>query len=112
MIQHFKFIGGPWDGEYHEVDTNLSDVCVAISPKFSTRLEPIEEVVFNDCGEPLYDEDGELVMRMIPPKPTPHTRYTLRHWAGEGGDLYWYAPDDWTDMYTLSQLVHHYPGRP
>jgi hypothetical protein len=116
MKRHYKFIGGPWDGEYHEIDDRQYDVDVRVPVrvplKVSFKVEPLEEPVLDDAGEPVLDDDGEPVLRIIKPDPTAYTRYTMRHWAGEGGDLYWYAPDNWTDIYTLSQLVHHYPGRP
>lgn len=110
-MRHFKFVGGPWDGQYHEIDTDRMDyVDVRVPPPFSYKMEPFEEPVLDEEGEPVLDEEGEPVMKMIPPKPGEFTQYTLRHWASIDGSLYWYAPDNWTDMYTLSQLVHHYPG--
>ena len=108
---NYKFIGGPWDGEYHEIESGRHDVYVRRPTAFTFPPEPFEEPVLDEEGEPVLDEEGEPVMKMIPPKPGRSTRYTLRHMAGEGGNVYYYAPDDWSDMYVLSQLVHHYPGR-
>ena len=106
----YKFIGGPWDGEYHEIESGRHDLRVPEPPKFSYEMEPLEPVLDED-GEPALDEDGDQVMRVVKSE-FKSTRYTLRHMAGECGNVYWYAPDDWPDMYTLSQFIHHYPGCP
>lgn len=111
-MRNFKFIGGPWDGEYHEIDPRRYYVFVReATPLRSFKLESIEEPVLDEEGEPILDEEGEPMMRMIKPEPGPFTRYTRRHMAGEAGNVYWYAPDDWPDIYTLSQFVHHYRDR-
>jgi hypothetical protein len=108
----FKFIGGPWDGEYHEIDTSHPHDYLDVSqPKSFDFDEPLEEPVLDEDGNPMLNEYGEPLMRMIKPEePDIHTRYTLRHMAGEGGNVYWYSPNNWPDMYTLSQLIHYYKG--
>jgi hypothetical protein len=111
MKRHFKFIGGPWDGEYHEVDNHPCDIFVWVHTKKSFKIEPLEETVLDEERNPIFDTFGQPTMRIRPPNMK-ITRYTLRHFAGEAGNVYWYAPDGWSDIYTLSQLVHHYPGRP
>lgn len=111
MKHHLKFIGGPWDGEYHEVESGHDCLHVVQPLKVSFKIEPVDEPVLDEKGEPVLDENGEPVTRMIKPEPGQYTRYTIRHMAGEGGNVYWYSPDDWPDIFTISQLVHHYPGR-
>lgn len=109
MKRHFKFIGGPWDGEYHEIDTaRMHCVNVPEPPKFSYEMEPLEPVLDED-GKPALDEDGDPVMRVVKSE-FKSTRYILRHMAGESGNVYWFQPDDWGDMYALSQFIHHYQG--
>ena len=111
MKQHFKFIGGPLDGEYHEIDIGKQDyVHVKAPSKVSFKPEPVDEPVLDEEGEPVLDNFGEPMMRMIKPE-FGYTRYTLRWMSGEAGNVYWFAPDNWPDMYSLSQFVHHYPGR-
>lgn len=114
MKQNFKFVGGPWDGEYHEVDMGKGrdDLFVAQPSRVSFKIEPIEEPVLDENGKPVLDENEEPVTRLIKTEPDKFTRYTLRHMAGDGGSVWYYASDNWPDMYTISQLVHHYRGRP
>ncbi len=74
MMRHFKFVGGPWDGEYHEVD---SETCkrgyldVAKPPFEPIRAIGVAEVVIDQTFE--------------------YTTYTLRHFAGPDGDVYFFC---------------------
>jgi len=92
-IRHFKFIGGPWDGEYHGVKGYQP--CIDACKPSTLRSFQIEPDVSFD--------------------PLEVTSYTLRRFAaGEEGEfsVWYYADSQWSDVYVLSQLVHHYPGRP
>jgi hypothetical protein len=110
MKRNFKFIGGPWDGEYHEIDTDRLGHSVNVRQfKPFNPFESLEEPVLDEEGEPVLDTFGQPMMTIPQPKFR-YTRYTLRHMDGEGGPVYYFAPDNWSDMYTLSQFVHHYQG--
>jgi len=92
-MRHFKFIGGPWDGEYHDMDCrDYIDVC-----KPST-FKPLP-VVKDGSEDHFYD--GAFTSKNV-------TRYTLRHFASAGGSFFYYADVEWSDRYVISQLVHHY----
>ena len=97
-MRHFKFVGGPWDGEYRGVSPEIFQ---------SGRLEV--KVL------PLRSYDSPVTIEYMPvDSMLEYTTYTLRHMSdsGDGGDIYYFADSAWTDMYALSQLIHHYPGRP
>jgi len=100
IIQHFKFIGGPWDGEYHETDgRDYIDV------RKPSTLRPIR---IEPDGTEDHAYDGAF-------EPMDITRYTLRCFAaGKEGEfsVWYYADAKWSDVRVVSQLVHHYPGRP
>ena len=92
-MRHFKFIGGPWDGKYHEVDSETfrrGYLNVSKPPPFEA-----------------FPEDGDFSCI----KPLEHTTYTLREFAGPVGNVYYFADSKWPDATVISQLVHHYPGR-
>lgn len=93
-MRHFKFIGGPWDGEYHAVDSK-------------TFRRGYLDVTKPSLLEAL-PEDGDL--NYI--EPMECTTYTLREFAGPVGNVYYFADSEWPDTFVISQLVHHYPGRP
>jgi len=103
-----KFIGGPLDGEYRDIDIRRDHVWAVRESKPLPCLRV-------EC---MRDEEGNLILdafdQPIPLAPkfkAEHTKYTLRHFAGEAGNVYWFAPEEWSDIYTLSQIVHHYPER-
>lgn len=90
---HFKFVGGPWDGEYHEMD-GRKYLDVAYPSLVERQLaEPVEIDVID---------------------PMKVCQYTLREFASVDGcnKISFYADSQVGDIYTFSQLLHHYPGRP
>lgn len=98
MMRHFKFVGGPWDGEYHEVDSEFAKrgyLHVKQPQDFQIMIPPPEGME----ETPVYT-------------PLEHTTYTLRHFAGADRNVYYFADSKWSDIYVISQLVHHYLGRP
>ncbi len=101
-MKHFKFVGGPCDGEYHRVDSETFQrgyLDVAEPPSLEPSLEP-----FRDMEEVPIEKTFEYIT------------YTLRHLAGPNEDtndsVYYFADSRWSDIYSLSQLIHHYPGKP
>lgn len=83
---HYKFVGGPLDGEYHEAD-GCNYWNVAYPNPFEFRpVDPTEAI-----------KDDRTICR-----------YSLR----EFGQIKFYADSEWPDTYVFGQLVHHYQGRP
>lgn len=94
-MRHFKFIGGPWDGEYHEVNAEWYQrgyLHVRQSTPFKYIPPEMDEI-------PVYT-------------PLEHITYTLREFTGSNGPVYYFADSTWSDVYVISQLVHCYQGRP
>ena len=91
VMRHFKFVGGPWDGEYHEMDGRDSI-----------------DVAYFSIAECQLDEQVE-VTEIDPMKVC---RYSLREFKSLDGDdqISFYADSKWPDMYLFSQLLHHYKG--
>ena len=91
-MRHFKFVGGPWDGEYHEVNAEwYQRGYLHVRQPMPFKYIPPEEM----------DE-----------VPVEYITYTLREFAGSNGPVYYFANSTWSDVYVISQLVHHYPGKP
>jgi hypothetical protein len=87
-MKNFKFVGGPLDGGYHEAAENV------------THVDAVEPALFK------FDpHDAEKYA------PTKYTRYTLRTFGEFPHCIFCYAVADWSDVYVLSQLLHHYKGR-
>ena len=93
FMRHFKFIGGPWDGTYHEVD---------------------EREYWNVAYPSLVERQLAEPVEVTHIDPMKICQYTLREFAtvGGNGSIKYYADSQWGDMYTFSQLLHHYRGRP
>ncbi len=87
LLKSYKFIGGPCDGTYDQVYDNVEHV---------DAIEPAP-----------FKFDPHDTEKYAPQK---FTRYTLRTFGEFPHQVFCYAVADWSDVYVLSQLIHHYKG--
>jgi len=90
-MKYFKFVGGPWDGKYHKID-GRDHLNVAYPSLVERQLaEPVEVTEID---------------------PMKICQYVLREFSVNGDNkISFYVDSHWGDMYTFSQLLHHYQGR-
>jgi hypothetical protein len=89
----YLFIGGPWDGEYRNVDTSRDYIDV----KGPTPVRPFKTDMTDD----------ELFYRGAY-DPTRVVRYTLRRFETPEGSIWYFADITMSDLFVFEHLLYHY----
>jgi hypothetical protein len=116
MMERFKFVGGPWNGEYHEVDHRRTYVDVPNPirlPPFKPLLIEAEikqaEAEAKAEAKAEAEENGvEVEIEKI--EPLESTRYTFRLFRFPEGELCFFADSELSEWDIFSQLIHHHKG--
>ena len=93
-MRSVKFIGGPWDGEWRDVDTSRDYYDV----KEPTPVRPFKTSMTDD---ELFYQGAYDPMKI--------TRYTLRQFASPEGSIWYFAAITMSDLFVFVHLLYHYP---
>ena len=91
VMRHFKFLGGPWDGDYKQMDGREY-----VDVMYPSRLRPFAVRVASESER----------------DPLKVCRYKLKRFGDNDTGISFYVDSQWENMYTFGQLIHHYNGRP
>jgi len=112
MMERFKFVGGPWNGEFHEMDHRRTYIDVPNPtrlPPFRPLLTDAEIKQAEAEAKAEAEENGtEVAIEKI--EPLEHTKYTFRLFRFPEGELCFFADSELSEWDIFSQLIHHHKG--